>query len=61
VSEREFLHKLLKLLWNYFESNLVDMESSASKRTRERGEEETNHNRGSNTKNMGDLFPEFGS
>jgi hypothetical protein len=34
------------------------MESSTSKRTRDRGEEGTNHNRGSNTKNEDDLFLE---
>jgi hypothetical protein len=57
VREREFfLHKLL--IVDNFGNNLVDIESSTSKRTRERGEEETNHKRGSNTKNAGDLFPE---
>jgi hypothetical protein len=46
------------MIADYFESNLVDTKSKASKRTKEKGEEETNHNQESNTKNTCDLFSE---
>ena len=46
------------MIADYFGSNLVDIESSASKRTREKGEKEINHNQGSNNKNASDLFTE---
>jgi hypothetical protein len=46
------------MIADYFGSNLVDMESSVSKRTRKKGDEQTNHDRGSNIKNVGKLFPE---